>query len=297
MVDEAVEKHGFGQGITPMDAFNGITPQPPAKPEKKGWFQQYITDPIKNGIEDVGDFMSSVFNWRSILDAGSMALGTFLMAAGGGMEVGGFALDGTGAGAAVGIPVNVAGAAVFTSGATLAAGGFGDFMTQMSEGGVDNAWDRSGSRGSSGGGPEPRPVSSEEQEAFTKNQEELAKLSKNKQITEVKKGIERDGKKYKPEQDLLSGKKHGIDWTEGPARLEKEGKPQGQFGSPADVHFATEKGAELGPRNQGIFKLPEGNTCIQYELDDTGAVQIVKPDSIFVKVYPNGKIHAYPFKR
>ncbi|WP_327296317.1 MULTISPECIES: hypothetical protein [unclassified Streptomyces] len=286
-------EHGFGQGITPLDAFNGVTPQPEPKPKKKGWFQKYISDPVEHGIEDVGGFMSSVFSWRNMLDAGSVALGAFLMAAGAGMEVGGGALDITGVGALVGVPVNIAGVAVIGTGGALALAGFGDFMTRMSDGDTDGAWDRSGSQGSSGDAAEPQPVSEEQQQAFTQSQQKLSGLSKNKQIAEVNKGVEKDGQKFKPEGALTKGAKHGIDWHEGPQRAKVEGKPQGRFGSSADVKFATEKGAELGPGKTGFFKLPKDNDCIEYMPDGS----IRKPNSVFVKVRPNGTVHAYPTTR
>ncbi|MEU1627007.1 hypothetical protein ABZ746_17140 [Streptomyces sp. NPDC020096] len=291
---EAARKaHGFGQGISPLDAFNGVTPQPPRKPKKKGWFQKYISDPVKHGIDDVGGFMASVFNWRSMLDAGSMALGTFLMAAGAGTEIGGTLLDVTGVGAIIGVPANIAGVAVFGTGAALALSGLGDFITQMSDGDFNNAWSRDGKQGSTGGGSELPPVSEEDQAAFTKSQEDLASLSKNKQVAQVSKGIEKDGQKYKPERALLKGTKHGIDWTEGPQRAKLSNNPQGRFGSPADVNFATEKASELGPGKEGFFKLPEGNDCIEYMPDGS----IRKPNALFVKVRPDGTVHAYPTTR
>ncbi|WP_249028342.1 RHS repeat-associated core domain-containing protein [Saccharopolyspora spinosa] len=112
-----------------------------------------------------------------------------------------------------------------------------------------------------------------------------------KRRDEVRKGVERDGTTYKPEAGLLGAKKHGLDWTEGPARATKENKPQGQFGSPDDVEFAVQKGAELGKNNHGVFPLPEGHGNIEH-LPGGGTRT---PNAIFVKVYESGKVHAYPF--
>ncbi|MGW2819368.1 hypothetical protein [Streptomyces sp. NPDC001415] len=144
------------------------------------------------------------------------------------------------------------------------------------------------------GSPEnPHPVTEAQQADFMKSQSELDGLSRKKQIDAVGRGIEVNGQKYKPEAPLLKGAKHGIDWTEGPARASKEAKPQGKFGSPADVHYATERAAELGPGKTGFFKLPKGHHCIEYMPDGTTRT----PNALFVKVYPNGKVHAYPTTR
>ncbi|MBV6698912.1 hypothetical protein KV557_17620 [Kitasatospora aureofaciens] len=91
-----------------------------------------------------------------------------------------------------------------------------------------------------------------------KTRSELEGLSRKKQIDLVGRGIEVNGMKYKPEAPLLKGAKHGIDWTEGPSRASKEAKPQGRFGTPADVQYATERAADLRPGKSGFFKLPEG---------------------------------------
>ncbi|MGI5200200.1 hypothetical protein ACQEU6_01000 [Spirillospora sp. CA-108201] len=144
--------------------------------------------------------------------------------------------------------------------------------------------------------PEPEvtsPVTEEQQRSFEQSQQHLDGLSKRKQTEEVGKGFERDGQRYKPEAALLKAAKHGVDWSEGMARAIRDGRPQGQFGSAADVRYATECGAELGPKKTGFFRLPEGHDCIEYHPD--GATST--PDSIFVKVYPNGKVHAYPLTR
>ncbi|MCX5587962.1 hypothetical protein [Streptomyces erythrochromogenes] len=144
------------------------------------------------------------------------------------------------------------------------------------------------------GAPEnPHPVTDVQQADFMKSQSELDALSRKKQIDLVGRGIEVNGQKYKPEAPLLKGAKHGIDWTEGPARASKEAKPQGKFGTPADVQYATERAADIGPGKTAFFKLPEGHGCIEYMPDGTTRT----PNSLFVKVYPNGKVHAYPTTR
>jgi hypothetical protein len=60
---------------------------------------------------------------RIAIGGGLMALGLDMIAAAGGVEVGGGALDATGVGAAVGVPANVLGAGLAVAGAGVAAGG------------------------------------------------------------------------------------------------------------------------------------------------------------------------------
>ncbi|MES9601920.1 hypothetical protein [Actinomadura sp. NPDC000929] len=153
--------------------------------------------------------------------------------------------------------------------------------------------DAASSPGSRPKSEETIPVTEEQQRSFEQSQEQLDGLSKKKQSEEVGKGFERDGQRYKPEAALLKAAKHGVDWSEGMARAVRDGRPQGQFGSAADVRYATECGAELGPKKTGFFRLPEGHDCIEYHPDGSTST----PDSIFVKVYPNGKVHAYPLTR
>ena len=94
------------------------------------------------------------------------------------------------------------------------------------------------------------------------------------------------------ERKLRESGKHGVDWTEGTARAKSTGIAQGQFGSQADVDFAVAKGNELGLGKTGIFDLPGGHTSVVHMPDGT-----VRPASkVFVKVYPSGKVHAYPLE-
>ncbi|MDZ8055684.1 MAG: DUF4157 domain-containing protein [Aulosira sp. ZfuVER01] len=115
---------------------------------------------------------------------------------------------------------------------------------------------------------------------------EAAKLEK----AIVEEGITKGSQHYFPEKNLTGSGKHGLDWTEGPSRAIDTGNPQGKFGSLEDVHFAVEKGADLGAGSEGFFNLPDGHSSIVYMPDGS----IVPANQIFVKVYPSGKIHAYP---
>ncbi len=121
-------------------------------------------------------------------------------------------------------------------------------------------------------------------------------LSNKKCIERVRRGIEHEGVTYKPEAGLLGNKKHGINWNEGPARAQKEDKPQGQFGSPEDVEYAVQRATEIGVNNHAIVPLPENHNNIEFlpERNPDGSPNTRTPNALFVKVYPNGKVHAYP---
>ena len=93
---------------------------------------------------------------KAAADAAGMALGALAMVAGAGGEVGGGVLDATGIGALVGVPVNVASAALITAGAGMAAVSATDMghnLTHMAQD-ANNA----GSSGSQGGGGAPKSV-------------------------------------------------------------------------------------------------------------------------------------------
>lgn len=70
--------------------------------------------------DGVGNFFSHLWDHAGelSLEGASMLGGGLLMALGGGIEVGGVALDATGIGAVVGVPANVLGAGVIATGAT-----------------------------------------------------------------------------------------------------------------------------------------------------------------------------------
>ncbi len=93
----------------------------------------------------------------------------------------------------------------------------------------------------------------------------------------------------KAEKALLGSKKHGINWKEGPARARKTGKPQGQFGSEADVNFAVDKAGGLKPGESGVFDLPSGHSSVVHLPDGStvGATQV------WVRRNASGTVHAY----
>jgi len=110
------------------------------------------------------------------------------------------------------------------------------------------------------------------------------------ELKKAREGVTVGGVNYYPEANLLGSGKHGLDWTEGRSRAKDSGNPQGQFGSIADVNFAVERASELGPNKNGTFPLPPGHTCRVYKVDGT----VEAATEVFVKVYEDGKVHAYP---
>ncbi|MYS23631.1 hypothetical protein GA0115240_154723 [Streptomyces sp. DvalAA-14] len=232
---------------------------------------------------------------------GEVLAGVGLATLGAGGEIGGAALDVTGVGALLGVPAGVVSAAAIAGGVGLIAAGGGklamdaagpDRVDMTSEGGSGGGGgDWSGTETSKG---EPKPISEEDQARYTERKSDLSGLSRNKQIAEVRKGITENGQKYKPEGNALKGGKHGIDWNEGPQRANQSGNPQGKFGSPADVDYALQKAAELGPGKEGFFDLPPDNDCVEYL---PGQETPEKPDALYVKVRADGTVHAYPYTK
>ncbi|WP_327297342.1 RNase A-like domain-containing protein [Streptomyces sp. NBC_01197] len=157
MFDDAKGPHGFGDGISPVDAFNGITtrakPEPKSKPKKRSWWKKWVVDPLEDTGTDVANVMQVAFSPDSLTGVFETAAGVWLMSVGVGGEFGGAALDATGVGAFAGVPVNVVSGAAITGGGALTYKGFDDFITAMSEGDY-NAWNRASRKGAKP--PQPR---------------------------------------------------------------------------------------------------------------------------------------------
>jgi RHS repeat-associated protein len=98
------------------------------------------------------------------------------------------------------------------------------------------------------------------------------------------------GANPRPEAKYLGSKKHGLTWTEGPAEARKTGKPQGQWGSQADLDFAGEKAGELWPMQSGTFDLPEGSQSVVHRPDGS----TVPAKRIWVRNNGVGTFHGYP---
>jgi hypothetical protein len=110
--------------------------------------------------------------------------------------------------------------------------------------------------------------------------------------------ITQTGALYYPEREILTGGKHGIDWTEGQARADNplDRAQQGKFGKPEDVQFAVEQAAaRLAIGGTDTFELYPGHGCVYYERGGQGVPH--RASQVFVWVRPDGadgKIHAYP---
>ena len=93
------------------------------------------------------------------------------------------------------------------------------------------------------------------------------------------------------EANLTGSGKHGINWTEGPARAINTGKPQGQFGSQADVDWVVQQSHRVAPSGRGtVIPLPAGHSSIVH-LPEGGTRAATE---VYIKVYKSGKVHAYP---
>ncbi|MFH9868994.1 putative T7SS-secreted protein [Streptomyces lydicus] len=112
--DKAPEKPGFWSKVG--DFF-----------EDAGAGLENAAGTVVNGLASFGNTIV-----HHPLDAAGMVAGTGLMLLGGAGEVGGGALDITGAGAAVGVPVNIASAGLIGSGGAMTAAGATDLMMHMS---------------------------------------------------------------------------------------------------------------------------------------------------------------------
>ncbi len=93
------------------------------------------------------------------------------------------------------------------------------------------------------------------------------------------------------EKDLYGSKKHGLGWTEGPARAIETGNPQGQFGRIKDLKWLLEKAKTIATNSTRVLTdLPSGHTMFVHMPDGT----TVPATKVFIKIYPNGKVHGYP---
>ena len=96
--------------------------------------------------------------------------------------------------------------------------------------------------------------------------------------------------KLRPEKGYLGSKKHGIHWKEGPATANMTQKPQGQWGSAADLEFAADKASTLAPGEGGWFQLPSGHTSVVHRPDGTTGAAT----RIWVRNNGTGTFHGYP---
>ena len=96
----------------------------------------------------------------------------------------------------------------------------------------------------------------------------------------------------RPERGLLGRRKHGIHWTEGRARANATGIPQGQFGSREDVDWAVDRARTLEPGESAFFELPESHRNIVWM---PGMEDPVRATGVWVRHNSNGvTVHTYP---
>ncbi|MGH3875027.1 MAG: putative T7SS-secreted protein [Pseudonocardiaceae bacterium] len=112
--DKAPEKPGFWDGVG--DFFEDV-----------GAGVANFAGHVVNGV---ASFSNAMLHHPEDLAATAAGLGLMLLGAGG--EVGGVALDATGVGAVVGVPVNVVSAGAIATGGVMAAAGMGDLMMHSS---------------------------------------------------------------------------------------------------------------------------------------------------------------------
>ena len=129
----------------------------------KHWWQHVAEDVLSTAgdvLSAVGDFVETfgydladvlqvLFSPQSLLGIAQTLAGLLMMVAGAGGEIGGTALDLTGVGALLGVPVNALSAGLIGGGGALAVKGLHDWMAAMANGNY-NSWPR-GKRN----GPQP----------------------------------------------------------------------------------------------------------------------------------------------
>lgn len=96
--------------------------------------------------------------------------------------------------------------------------------------------------------------------------------------------------RLRPEKKYYGSKKHGIEWTEGPATARSTGKPQGQWGGEADLNFAAERASTLKPGEGGWFDLPEDHSSVVYMPNG----ETIPATRIWVRNNGTGTFHGYP---
>lgn len=195
-------------------------PKPMPK-EPSGW------DKFWHGV---GDFFSNLWDHAGELsvEAASMLGGGLLMALGGGIEVGGVALDVTGIGAVVGVPANVLGAGVVATGATTA--GLGALA-------MANTVGDAASESSSGGGGEPESTTPQP----PRNASDTLKYI--------------DEHNGTPPPGFKGGKPYGND----PAKYAKEGETPGEKlpDTTSDGKAISYKEYDVNPKVKGQDRGPE----------------------------------------
>jgi hypothetical protein len=208
------------------------------------WAYNHTVVPGVNAAADVGEAM--VEHPEDVL---AMLAGAGLIAVGVGGEGGGLALDATGVGAVVGVPVNVAAAAVIASGATLAGAGALDLAHHASQNNNVVLNEASGSAPRPG---DPLPSSSRPSSAGSSWEGRVANNGRGQvwqdpASANAPKGSPANANSFRsadPEPDYPNGYVRFYNEDGQPLRL--DGRP----GSNADTHI---------PKNpDGSYPVPEG---------------------------------------
>jgi hypothetical protein len=122
------------------------TPAPSDPPEYRPWWQRWFVDPLVDQAYRDANMVRVLFSPESIRAIGETAAGLGLMYLGAGGEAGGVALDATGIGAVIGVPLNIVSAGAIGGGAVLTSKGLIDFYSAMADGDY-NAWGRDKRKG------------------------------------------------------------------------------------------------------------------------------------------------------
>jgi hypothetical protein len=126
---------GYATAVTAaIDSFRAAMPDPPPA-EDRPWWREYLVDPLL--VDPLLDFKESLrmlFTPEAMRAVGETLGGLLLLVAGAGGEVGGGALDITGVGATVGVPINIASWGLITGGAVLTSKGIVDYLDAMNKG-------------------------------------------------------------------------------------------------------------------------------------------------------------------
>jgi RHS repeat-associated protein len=95
-----------------------------------------------------------------------------------------------------------------------------------------------------------------------------------------------------PEAALSGSKKHGIKWAEGLATAKNLQKPQGQWGSKADLQWGTEQAQSLAPGKFGTFELPKNHSSVVHLPNGT----TLPATHAWIRNNGTGTWHGYPMR-
>jgi hypothetical protein len=126
---------GYATAVTAaIDSFRSAMPDPPPV-EDRPWWREHLVDPlIVDPLLDVKETLRMLFTPEAMRAVGETLGGILLILAGGSGEIGGGALDATGVGAIVGVPINIASWGLIAGGGVLTWKGVTDYLDAMNKG-------------------------------------------------------------------------------------------------------------------------------------------------------------------